>query len=75
MAEQPRLAAQTRSQAEIEDSFRKVLEDVRDVAAKLQPYCNTIQEMLELVELGTMNDAQLRIILKEVTAQPVKVQR
>ncbi len=31
--------------------------------------------MLELVELGTMNDAQLRIILKEVTAQPVKVQR
>lgn len=51
---------------EIEDQFRNTLEDVRDVLLKLAPYCLSVEEMAGMVDLGTKNDAQLRLILSHI---------
>ena len=47
-----------------EEVFRQGLQAVVEVARKLSPYCQTVDEMVGMVELALENDAQLKILLK-----------
>jgi hypothetical protein len=51
---------------EVEDGFRNTLEDVRDVLLKLAPYCLSVEEVAGVVDLGTKNDAQLRLLYTQI---------
>ncbi len=52
---------------QIEAGFRRTLEDVIDVLTRLGPYCNSFEELLSMCDLATKNEAQLRLLLSEVT--------
>jgi len=52
-----------------EEKTRKSLEDVVLVAKSLSSVCGSIDELIEVVNLALTNDAQLRIVMKEITQQ------
>ncbi len=55
---------------EIEDSFRKVIDDVIPVVQRLVPLCNgNAEELIAILELAQICPAQLRMILREVTGK------
>lgn len=47
--------------------FRKALEDVLTVCERLTHVCDSVPELVELVRLASGNDAQLRLLHREVT--------
>ncbi len=47
--------------------FRKALEDVLTVSERLAHVCDSVPELVELVRLASGNDAQLRLLHREVT--------
>lgn len=47
------------------DEMRSILEDLVSMAKKLQPICTTTDELIQVCELATTNDAQLKLIMKE----------
>jgi hypothetical protein len=51
------------------DTFRASLEDVATLARHLSTMCVSIQELVEVCELGASNDAQLKILYSLVTRQ------
>lgn len=51
---------------EIEAGFHKVLEDTFHTVTKLGPLCNSVEELLSLIELGIVNPAQRRLLMKEI---------
>ncbi len=48
----------------VEESFRGSLEDVADIARALSHYCQTIEDLVNIVELGQAHDAQLRFLME-----------
>lgn len=49
-----------------EEKLQSALEDFVLIAGKLKGFCNSIDEMIEMAELGTKNNAQLRLIVSIV---------
>lgn len=54
------------TQQEVEDSFRGALKDVAAIVAALAPVCKTLDDLLGMIKLAEDNDAQLRLLLREV---------
>lgn len=52
-----------------EDDFRESLADVAVIVQKLGPLCNSWEEMVAMLKLGTENPAQLKLIMKVVTGK------
>lgn len=59
----------TDKQAEAENDFRSSLQDVLAVAKGMASYCQTVEDLIEVVRLATENEGQLRFVLRVVTAQ------
>ena len=53
---------------ELEDGFREALDDVARVIDALRPYCQTPDEMAQMVRLALDNRAQLKLIMATITA-------
>lgn len=59
----------------LEESFKKTLEDVLVVLEKLQPHCESMDELFGMVRLAVGdettpgNDSQLRLLMKLVIPQ------
>lgn len=48
---------------EIEDSFKKSLEDLIPIAERLAPYCEKVSDLVGIIELALSNQGQLRLII------------
>ena len=57
------------TQEEVESSFRKALEDILPIIQRLSPPCRTLEELVSMVELGIVNDAQLRMLMERVLSK------
>ena len=55
-----------------EESIREGLLDVVAVVKVLSPYCQTVSDLAEMVELAITNDAQFRLFLKLMKEQGKK---
>lgn len=55
-----------------EEVFRGALEEVVDCAAKLAPYCASVEEMISVCKLALENDGQLRLLLAMMSLDPKK---
>lgn len=62
------IGQQDRSNAE-EDGFRSSLRDVAAVAERLSPYCATVTEFVEMVQLALQNDGQLRFLMQKMKSR------
>lgn len=51
-----------RSQTKPEDQFRASLEDVSSIAERLLDVCPATKDLIEVVNLAVVNDAQLKIL-------------
>lgn len=51
---------------DIEASFRSSLQDVIEVAKRLSPHCESVDDLVELLELALTNDGQLRFVMGKV---------
>ncbi len=47
----------------VEESFRSSLEDLKVIIERVGSFCNTVEELHELVILAVTNDAQLKLIM------------
>lgn len=56
-----------------EDRIRSALEDTIAVVKKLGPLCKDVQDLVDLCELGLLNDAQLRLIMDRLA--PVQLRK
>lgn len=52
-----------------EEAFRSSLEDVLEVASKLSSHCNSVEDLIGVVQLALANDGQLRLLMATVTAK------
>lgn len=50
-----------------EDAFRESLQDVITLVRKLEPFCKSTGELVDILELATMNVGQLNILISTVT--------
>ncbi len=48
------------------DALRDALNGLLEVANILSPYCSTVPDLVGMVELATVNDGQLRILLEKL---------
>lgn len=55
-------------QPSIED-FRSSIEDLVTIADKLSGFCNSVEELVGLLNLALTNDAQLKIIIQAISQQ------
>lgn len=60
------------TQEEIEEKFKEEIDGLIQIAQKLAPYCQTIEEMVEMLDLAKVNPGQLRLIITLVTQQAAK---
>ena len=51
------------------DDFRSSIEDLITIAEKLSPYCSSVEELVGLLQLALTNDAQLKMILQNLSQQ------
>ena len=49
------------------DKFRSSLEDVVAIATRLAPYCESVNDLIELVKPALDSDASLRLLLAEMS--------
>lgn len=50
----------------VEENFRASLKDVLGIIEKLSPICQSTSDLAGMVQLALENDAQLRLLIKEV---------
>jgi hypothetical protein len=55
-----------------ESSFRSALADVCVIVKKLAPHCKTVQELIDLCSFAQSNNAQLRMLMNEVTPMSLR---
>lgn len=55
-----------------EESFRSTLDDCCVVMKKLMPLCKTVQECVDLCEFAILNDAQLQLLMQQITPLQLK---
>lgn len=61
------------SPQELMANFRSSVEDLLPILAKLgNPICNSIDELYNMLELATINDGQLKLIMTMVLNEPAK---
>jgi hypothetical protein len=48
------------------DLFRESLADVHRAVIRLKPYCQTFEDLEGILELASVNDAQLRILAEKM---------
>ncbi len=54
---------------QLEDSFKKSLEDVVFLAEKLIPYCSTVTDLVEMARLAQSNEGQFKLVFSICTSQ------
>lgn len=54
------------TQTSPQESFRQSLEDVRDIAKRLQPHCKTVSELLQQVEAALDSEPHLALLMSLV---------
>lgn len=52
-----------------EELLRDSLKDVIAISEKLQPFCQSVEEMIGVASLALENDAQLRILMAQMTSK------
>jgi hypothetical protein len=52
-----------------EDSFRGSLQDVVGICTKLAPVCTSVDELVGICQLAIDNDAQLKLLMREVLSK------
>lgn len=58
------------TQEQLEQGFRDELSKVVDLVKVMQPHCNSLEDLVEIVSLALANDSQLRIIMKLAIGTP-----
>jgi hypothetical protein len=58
------------SPEEAEAQFARGLDNLVEIAEKLEPFCESVREMIEIADLARGNKGQLRLIMREVLANP-----
>lgn len=53
--------------ATAEENFKSSLEDVIAFGERLLPYCDSVQDLIEIAQLALSNDGQLALLLSLVT--------
>lgn len=53
-----------KQELDVEDGFRGALQDVLPIVEKLSPICQTVKELLGVIELALENKAQFRILFQ-----------
>jgi hypothetical protein len=53
---------------ELEDGFKDALDDVVRVIEALRPYCQTPDELSDMVKLALQNKGQLKLLMATITA-------
>lgn len=48
------------------ETLRASLQDVLQCLNTMAPYCETVKELIDLVELALINDGQLKLIMKPI---------
>ena len=61
------IPSQEQAQPTIEESFRNSLDDTIEVLEKIGPLCTDIDELVSMLKLAIKNDAQLALIIKQVS--------
>lgn len=61
--------ADRQTQTELESSFRESLGEVAAILEKIAPFCQTTEDAIGLIKLGTSNDAQLRLLMAQMTSK------
>ena len=61
------MAEVAKQQSEVEVRFRKILEEVADLAKALSPVCEKSVDLVGMCELALENEGQLRLLLKQIT--------
>ncbi len=55
------------TQEEMERKVRETCDEAAAVLKALQPTCKTLQEAVEVLELASVNDCQLKMLIAEIT--------
>jgi hypothetical protein len=48
------------------DSFREALEALLEIAQALHPECDSVADLIGVVELAQINDGQLKLLMRRV---------
>ena len=51
---------------------RDSLQDVITIVDRLEPYCQTVSELSEMLTLALENDGQMRLLLDKIVKKPKK---
>ena len=51
------------------EAFRFGLEGVVEIAERLKPFCNTVEELVDMCKLALTNEGQFRLLVKTTTAR------
>ena len=51
---------------DFDTKFRGALQDVLETTRKLAPYCNSVDDLIDMLELALTNDGQLRMVIGKI---------
>lgn len=51
---------------DFDTKFRGALQDVLETTRKLAPYCNSVDDLIDMLELALTNDGQLRMVMGKI---------
>ncbi len=57
---------------QIEESVRKSLENLVELAELLLPYCDQVTDLVGMAKLAMVNDGQLKLVMSLITANQKK---
>ncbi len=58
-----------------EEVFKNGLDALVTITEALQPYCETIQDLVGMAKLALSNEAQLRLLMKQVETKQLETRR
>ena len=66
-AAEPKLADVPQQQGEVspEDKFRSALEDTKAVLTTMLPDCDSVEDLVEMIDLALRNPSQLQMLLRK----------
>ncbi len=62
-------------QESVEESFKSTIEDLVLISTKLKPFCESIQDLIGMLNLALENNGQLKLLINLVTAQEKQSKR
>lgn len=54
-------------EVQAEEDFRQNLREVIIIVKKMSPLCKSVEELIELADFATKNDASLRMLIERVS--------